>query len=85
MEEKLKDKIGKIVHYYDKIGVAIIELSGKLKVGDSIRIKGNGIDFEQEVSSMQIEHEDIKEAKKGETIGLKIEQKAKEGDEVYLV
>jgi len=82
MEEKL---IGKVIHYYGKIGVGIIELSGTLRVGNQIRIKGHGVDFEQEVESIQIEHKNVNEAKKGESIGVKVGQKVKEGDEVYLI
>jgi len=82
MEEKL---IGKITHYFDKISVAIVELSGVLKVGDRVHIKGNSTDFEQDISSIQIEHEDMKKAKKGDAIGVKVDEKVREGDEVYLI
>lgn len=82
MEEKL---IGKITHYFGKIEVAIVELSNKLKVGDHIHIKGHSTDFEQDVSSIQIEHQNVPEAKKGDAIGIKVDQKVREGDEVYLV
>jgi len=82
MEEKL---IGKITHYFDKISVAIIELSGVLKVGDRVHIKGHSTDFEQDISSIQIEHEDMKKAKKGDAIGVKVDEKVREGDEVYLI
>jgi len=51
MEEKL---IGKVTHYYGKIGVGIVELSGNLKVGDKIHLKGHSTDFEQEVDSIQV-------------------------------
>ncbi|PJE67600.1 hypothetical protein COU95_01525 [Candidatus Shapirobacteria bacterium CG10_big_fil_rev_8_21_14_0_10_40_9] len=78
-------KVGKITHYYDKIGVAVVELTGSLAVGDTIRISGHGTEFSQKVESMQIEHEGIQEAKKGQNIGLKIEQEVKDGDEVYKV
>ncbi len=81
-EEKL---IGKITHYFSNIGVGIIELSDELKVGDTIRVKGATTDFEQEVESMQIEHQNIEKAKKGDTIGLKVKDKVREGDNVYLV
>mgnify|MGYP001591397321 CR=1 FL=1 len=81
MSEKL---IGKITHYYNSIGVAIIELTDSLKVGDTIQIKGKNTDFEQTVDSMQIEHEPIESAKKGDVIGIKTSQKVKEGDEVFL-
>jgi translation initiation factor IF-2 len=78
-------RVGKITHYYDKIGVAVIELEGKLSEGDTIRISGHGNEFTQPVNSMQIEHENIKEAKKGDAIGLKVDQPVKEGDEVFKV
>ena len=80
-DEKL---IGKITHYYNVIGVGIIELSDKLKKGDTVHIKGKNSDFEQPVESIQIEHDKIDEAKKGDVVGLKVKQKVKEGDEVYL-
>jgi putative protease len=82
MKEKL---IGKITHYFDKISVAIVELSGVLKVGDRVHVKGNSTDFEQDISSIQIEHENVEKAKKGDAIGAKVDEKVKEGDEVYLV
>jgi len=82
MEEKL---IGKITHYFSKIQVAIIELAAELKKGDKVHIMGKNTDFEQEVSSMQIDREDVEKAKKGDAIGLKVDQKVREGDEVYLI
>ncbi len=80
-DEKL---VGKITHYYNNIGVGIIELKGGLKAGDTVHIKGKGGDFEQMVDSIQIEHEGVDKAKKGDVIGIKVKQKVKEGDEVYL-
>ena len=77
-------KVGTVTHYYGKIGVAIVELSDTLKVGDRIKFE-NGTEFEQVVESMQVEHEQVEEAKKGEMIGLKVAQKVKEGTTVYLV
>ncbi|PIS42153.1 MAG: hypothetical protein COT24_05035 [Candidatus Kerfeldbacteria bacterium CG08_land_8_20_14_0_20_40_16] len=81
-EEK---EIGKITHYFGKISVGIIELAGTLKVGDKIHIKGNATDFEQDVNSVQIEHEDVPEAKAGDSIGIKVNEQVREGDLVYLV
>ena len=83
MEEKL---VGKITHYFTNIGVAIIEIAeGDLKVGDKVHIKGATSDFEQAVESMQIEHESVEKAKKGQTIGLKAEQQVREGDQVFKI
>ena len=75
--------IGKITHYFGKIGVAVIELSDTLKVGDTIRVVGGEADFTQTVESMEIEHEKVEEAKTGESVGLKIAQKVREGYKVY--
>lgn len=78
-------KVGKVTHYYDKIGVAVVELTSNLEEGDEIRISGHGKEFIQKVESMQIEHENIKKAEKGQSIGLKVEQPVKDGDEVFKV
>lgn len=82
MEEKL---IGKVTHYFGKIGVAVIELQDDLRVGEKIRIVGGETDFIQTVDSMEIEHKKVSEAKKGEQVGLKIAQKVREGYKVYKV
>lgn len=75
--------IGKVSHYFSKIGVAVIELSDKLKAGDTIRIVGGETDFNQMVESMEIEHAKVKEAKTGDSVGLKVSQKVREGYKVY--
>ena len=76
--------IGKVTHYFGNIGVAVIELTDNLKVGDNIRISGGEmVDFTQTVDSMEIEREKVQEAKAGDSIGLKIEQKVREGYKVY--
>lgn len=83
-KEPKEELIGKITHYFDKIEVGIIEITkGKLAVGEEIHVKGATTDFEQVVDSMQIEHEQVKTAKKGDAIGLKVKDKVREGDEVY--
>lgn len=79
-------KIGRVTHYYDKIGVAVVELSGTLAVGDKIKFTRGGEDlFEQAVESIQIEHEKKDSAGKGEVVGLKVNSEVKEGAEVYKV
>ena len=77
--------IGKVSHYFDKAGVAVIELSGPLKVGDQIRIIGGETDFTQEVDSLEVEHQKIQGAKKGDSIGLKTAQKVHDGYKVYRI
>ena len=79
-------KVGKVTHYYDKIGVAVVKLDGALAVGDKIKFVRGGEDiFEQSVESIQIEHEKKDSAVKGEIVGLKVEQDVKEGAEVYKI
>lgn len=78
-------KIGKITHYYDKIGVAVVELENNLSVGNTIKISGHDMEFTQVVTSMQIEHKELETAKKGQEIGLKVEKPVKEGDQIFLM
>ncbi len=78
--------IGKITHYFPKIGVGVIEIAaGALSVGDTISIKGGDRDFTQEISSMQIDRQEVQTASAGQAIGLKVNQAVKEGDEVYKI
>lgn len=92
MTEKTKktpaaDKpIGAILHYFDHLGVAVIALKSPLSAGDTIRIVGGeNTDFTQAVDSMEVEHEKIKKAKKGDEVGLKVQEKVREGYKVYKV
>jgi len=79
-----KKTVGKVVHYYDKIGVAIVELGGVLKTGDVVKfIKGDD-EFEQTIDSIQIEKTAIDSAKKGDVIGVKTDSPVKEGTLVQM-
>lgn len=78
-------KVGKVTHYFDKIGVAVVELEDTLAMGDKIRIAGTKDEFTQTVNSMQIEHEPIQEAKKGMTVGMKVDKPVAVGSEIYKV
>lgn len=71
--------IGKITHYYDRIGVGIIELKGTLATGDTVTIERSGQKFKQRVSSMQINHQPVERAGRGDVIGLKVKKPVKEG------
>lgn len=77
--------IGKVVHYYDKLGVAIIDLDkGGLKVGDEVKFKHGEEEFSQKVESLQVDHQDVTEVKKGDSFGVKVDKPTKVGTEVYL-
>jgi putative protease len=82
MKEK---KIGVITHYFGHISVGIIKLNAPLKVGDTIHIRGAHDDITQSVDSMQIEHESVESAKKGDEVGIKVVEKVHPHDEVYIL
>ncbi len=84
--EAAEKLIGRITHYFSHLGVGIIELSGgELKVGDTIHIKGKHTDFTQTLDSMQIEHQNVTQAKKGKVVGIKVQEKVRENDQVFRV
>ena len=85
MEEAPVEKklVGKMSHYFAKIGVGVVELSDELKVGDRISIEGATTNIQQTVDSMQIEHQNVQSAGSGQSIGLKIVERTREGDLVY--
>ena len=78
------NSIGKVVHWYDKIGVAVIELSGGLKVGDTIKVAHGDKEFTEAISSMQLDHAPVKSGKKGQQIAIKLSEQAGEGSIVSL-
>ena len=85
--QKTKEQlVGGVTHYFPKVKVAVVKLLKPLVEGDNIRIVGGeGTDFIQEVKSMEIDHQKIEKAKKGESIGLKIGKKVREGYKVYKI
>jgi len=82
MEKKL---VGKVKHFFGKIGVAVVELTGDLRSGERISIEGPAGVAEQIVSSMQINKEAVEKAGRGQSIGLKVDSRVKEGDVVYVL
>ncbi|MFA7682465.1 MAG: hypothetical protein WCX61_05555, partial [Candidatus Peribacteraceae bacterium] len=74
--------IGKVVHYFDKISVAIIELTAPLKVNDTVIFRRGDQECEQEVTSLEVEHQSVAKAKKGDVIGMKVDLPVKEGTAV---
>jgi len=78
--------VGKVTHYYDKLGVAIVKIdSDKLALGNTIKFDGPQPEFAQIVDSMQLNHQNIAEATTGAEVGIKVEQPVKENTKVYLV
>jgi translation elongation factor EF-1alpha len=82
----MEEEIGRITHYFSRLGVGVVELvAGELRVGDTIHIKGHTTDFYQKVESMQVEHQQVSVAKKGDSIGLKVIDQVREHDKVFRV
>jgi putative protease len=80
--EELRE-VGKVAHFFSRINVAVIDVTGSLSVGDQIFIKGPSTDVEQTVDSMEIEHEKVQQAKAGQSVGMKVEGHVRENDVVY--
>ncbi|MEK7582063.1 MAG: translation elongation factor-like protein [Patescibacteria group bacterium] len=78
-------EIGKVSHWYDKINVAVIKLTGSLKKGDRVKFKHGEEEFEENVGSLQIDHVEVEEGKKGDELAVKLSHKAKEGSIVCEV
>jgi len=76
-------EVGRVTHYFSRIGVAVVELKAPLKIGYRILIRGATTNLEQTVESMQIEHKPVEEAGPGQSIGLKVKDRVREKDIVY--
>jgi len=82
----MEQEIGRIIHYFSKINVAVLEMiEGQLKTGDTIHIKGYTTELYQEVESMQVEYQPVDMAKKGEQVGLKVESAVRPNDKVFMI
>jgi putative protease len=82
MEEQ---EVGRVVDYFAKVGVAGIQMTGSLAVGDTIHIKGHTTDFQQTVESIQIEHQVVQEVNTGDSAGIKVTDRCRAHDVVYKV
>ena len=78
-------KVGRITHYYNRISVAVLELTGDLVVGDRIEILGKTTELTQVVTSMEIEHRKVQSVNPGMDVALKVADQVREGDIVYKI
>ncbi len=76
-------RIGEVIHFYNKIQVAVLRISEPIKLGDRLHFLGAHTDFLQEVRSMQIEHQPIEEAEAGSEVAVKVDQRVRRGDSVF--
>jgi translation elongation factor EF-1alpha len=78
-------RVGEVTHFYDRISVAVVKLSASLTKGDLVHFLGYGSDFTQEITSIQVEHESIEAAKKGDEIAVKVIKPVKPKTAVFLI
>jgi putative protease len=81
----MDEPVGKVTHYFGHLGVAAAQLTGQLKVGDQVRIKGHTTDFTQPVDSLEVEHQKVDQAGPGDSVAFKVKDKARIGDQVLRV
>ena len=78
-------RIGQVTHYYDHLSVAVLALTEVIRVGDTVHFLGHSTDFQQEVTSLQIEHQPVTEAGPGQNVALKVAQRVHPHDAVFKI
>jgi len=81
----MEQRIGQVTHYFDRVRVAVLDLSGELRVGDTIHIQGRDVDFTQAVESMEIEHQKVQVVGPRAEVALQVIQPVRKGDAVFKV
>lgn len=81
----METRIGEVTHYFNHLSVAVLDLIGELKVGDTIHFHGNAVDFTQPVDSLEIEHQKVQSAGPKKEVALKVTQPVHKGAEVFKV
>jgi len=77
------EQVGEVIHYFGKINVTVLRCDKPLKTGDKLHFLGRHTDFEQEVQSMQVEHQPVEEVASGDEVAIKVKQRTRRGDKVY--
>ncbi len=78
-------RVGTVTHYFDHLTVAVLQLSEGIRVGETLHFLGHATDFKQKIASIQIEHRPVNEAKPGEDVALKVDQKVRSNDAVFRI
>lgn len=81
----METRIGEVTHYYNQIGVAVLKLTGELKIGETIHFRGATTEFTQPVASLEIEHQKVELVGPGMEVALKVIQRVRRGDRIYKV
>ncbi len=80
-----EELIGTVTHYFPRPQVGVVRLTASIAVGDTLHFQGRSADFQQRVTSMEIEHARVETASAGAEIAIKVDQQVREGDKVYRV
>lgn len=80
-----EERVGTVNHYFSKPQVCVVTLTAAIKVGDTLRFRGHGADFQQTVTSMQVEHAPVESASSGTEVAIHVDQRVREGTEVFRV
>ena len=78
-------RVGTVTHYFGKPHAAVVSLTGKVAVGETLRFLGHGADFQQTIASMQVDHASVQSAGSGAEVAIQVDEKVREGTEVYRV
>lgn len=78
-----EERVGEVTHYFAEPQVGAVKLDAPLTVGDTVRFRGHTTDFEQQIRSMEVEHESVEEASPGDHVAVKVAERVREGDEVF--
>jgi putative protease len=81
----MEERVGRVTHYYNRIRVAVLELRGRLNVGDVVHFRGHTTDFVQKIESMEIEHERVESVGPGSDVALRVNERVRRGDDVFKV
>jgi hypothetical protein len=81
----MEERVGQVTHYYSRIRVAVLDLRGRLNVGDVVHFRGHTTDFVQQIQSMEIEHEKVESVGPGSEVALRVDEKVRRGDYVFKV
>lgn len=80
-----EEEVGQVSDFFARVGVAGVQLTSTLKVGDTIHVKGHTTDLQMTVSSMQLDRVEIQEGRPGQAVGIKVPDRVRQGDTVYKV
>lgn len=78
-------RIGTVTHYYDQPQVGALDLEATIAVGDVLRFRGHTTDFQQTITSMEVDHASVESAGPGDSVAVKVDERVREGDDVYLI